>query len=60
MFTLFVEKLDDSDGVFPGFFGALLLVAALFAYASDCLLIALLLETPDDEPATERESANPA
>ena len=46
VFTLFVEKLDDSDGVFPGFFGALLLVAALFAYASDCLLIALLLETP--------------
>ena len=59
VFTLFVEKLDDSDGVFPGFFGALLLVAALFAYASDCLLIALLLENPDDEPATERESANP-
>ena len=59
VFTLFVEKLDDSDGVFPGFFGALLLVAALFAYASDCLLIALLLENPDDEPATERGSAHP-
>jgi hypothetical protein len=59
VFSLFIEKLDDSDGVFPGFFGALLLVGALFAYASDCLLIALLLDNPDDAPATGRESANP-
>ena len=56
VFSLFVQKLDDSDGVFPGFFGALLLVAALFAYASDCLLIALLLENPDEAPVTARES----
>jgi TctA family transporter len=59
VFSLFVDKLDDSDGVFPGFFGALLLVSALFAYASDCLLIALLLENPDEEPVTARESESP-
>ncbi len=59
VYTLFVEKLDESDGVFPGFFGALLLVTALFAYASDCLLIALLLENPDDAPVTGRESEHP-
>jgi hypothetical protein len=59
VFALFVEKLDNSDGVFPGFFGALLLVAALFAYASDCLLIALLLENPDEAPVTARESESP-
>ena len=59
VFSLFVDKLDSSEGVFPGFFGALLLVSALFAYASDCVLIALLLENPDDAPATGRGSANP-
>ena len=46
--TLFVQRIQDADGVFPGFFGAQLLVQALLAYASDCILIALLLETPDD------------
>jgi hypothetical protein len=48
--SLFVDRLTESDGVFPGFFGALLLVQALFAYASDCVLIALLLETPEPAP----------
>ncbi len=50
------QRIDDADGVFPGFFGALLLVQALIAYVSDCVLIALLLETPD-EAATAPESA---
>ncbi len=59
IFSLFVGTITDSDGVFPGFLGALLLVVALAAYASDCLLIALLLETPDEAP-TARESAPPA
>jgi hypothetical protein len=58
IFALFVDKMDASDGVFPGFLGALLLVQALVAYASDCLLIALLLETPADPP-TAPESAHP-
>jgi hypothetical protein len=57
-FELFVNKMQDSDGVFPGFLGALLLVQALVAYASDCLLIALLLETPEPTP-TGPGSANP-
>ena len=55
VFELFVQRIQDADGVFPGFFGAQLLVQALLAYASDCILIALLLETPD-EPATAPES----
>jgi hypothetical protein len=60
IYELFISKLEDSDGVFPGFLGALLLVQALAAYASDCLLIALLLETPDDTDApTAREPAPP-
>ena len=59
IFSLFVGTITDSEGVFPGFLGALLLVVALAAYASDCLLIALLLETPDEAP-TARESAPPA
>ena len=46
VFELFVQRIQDADGVFPGFFGAQLLVQALLAYASDCMLIALLLETP--------------
>ncbi len=50
VFSAFVGTMEDSDGIFPGFLGALLLVLALLAYASDCLLIALLLETPDDAP----------
>ncbi len=50
IYSLFVGTITDSDGVFPGFLGALLLVLALTAYASDCLLIALLLETPDVAP----------
>ena len=59
IFSLFVGTITDSDGVFPGFLGALLLVLALAAYASDCLLIALLLETPAEAP-TAPESAPPA
>ena len=59
IFSLFVGTITDSDGVFPGFLGALLLVLALAAYASDCLLIALLLETPDAAP-TAPGSAPPA
>jgi hypothetical protein len=60
VFELFISKLDESEGVFPGFLGALLLVQALVAYASDCLLIALLLETPDDaEALTAPEPATP-
>jgi hypothetical protein len=55
VFELFVQRIQDADGVFPGFFGAQLLVQALLAYASDCILIALLLETPD-ESATAPES----
>jgi hypothetical protein len=58
VFELFVQRIQDADGVFPGFFGAQLLVQALVAYASDCVLIALLLETPD-EPATAPESEPP-
>jgi hypothetical protein len=58
VFELFVQRIQDADGVFPGFFGAQLLVQALVAYASDCVLIALLLETPD-EPATAPESELP-
>ena len=58
VFTMFIDKIEQSDGVFPGFFGALLLVHAMVAYASDCLLIALLLETPDPTP-TGPGSANP-
>ena len=58
IFWLFIDRMQNSDGVFPGFLGALLLVLALVAYASDCLLIALLLETPDVAP-TARESAPP-
>jgi hypothetical protein len=58
VFELFVQRIEDADGVFPGFFGAQLLVQALVAYASDCVRIALLLETPD-EPATAPGSANP-
>jgi hypothetical protein len=50
IFSMFVDTITGSDGVFPGFLGALLLVLALAAYASDCLLIALLLETPDEAP----------
>lgn len=57
VFALFIDKMQDSEGVFPGFFGALLLVQALVAYASDCLLIALMLETPD-VAATGREPAH--
>jgi len=56
--SLFVHRIADADGVFPGFFGAQLLVQALIAYVSDCVLIALLLETPD-EPATALESERP-
>ncbi len=59
IFSMFVGTITDSDGVFPGFLGALLLVLALAAYASDCLLIALLLETPD-EALTAPGSAPPA
>lgn len=59
IFSLFVGTITDSDGVFPGFLGALLLVLALAVYASDCLLIALLLETPD-VATTAPESAPPA
>jgi len=55
VYSLFIQRIDDADGVFPGFFGAQLLVQALIAYVSDCILIALLLETPD-EPATAPES----
>ena len=58
VFSLFIDKIEGSDGVFPGFFGALLLVHGLVAYASDCLLIALLLETPDTV-ATGPGSAHP-
>jgi hypothetical protein len=57
-YALFVQRIEDADGVFPGFFGAQLLVQALVAYASDCVLIALLLETPDDGPATGPGSAS--
>jgi len=48
VFELFVQRIQDADGVFPGFFGAQLLVQALVAYVSDCVLIALLLQTPDE------------
>jgi hypothetical protein len=58
VFELFAQRIEDADGVFPGFFGAMLLVAALVAYVSDCVLIALLLETPD-EAATAPESGLP-
>jgi hypothetical protein len=58
VFELFVQRIQDADGVFPGFFGAQLLVQALVAYVSDCVLIALLLETPD-EPATAPGSERP-
>jgi hypothetical protein len=58
VYELFVRRILDADGVFPGFFGAQLLVQALIAYVSDCVLIALLLETPD-EPATAPESEIP-
>jgi hypothetical protein len=58
IYSLFVDKITDSDGVFPGFLGALLLVLALVSYASDCLLIALLLETPAEAP-TAPGSAHP-
>jgi hypothetical protein len=58
VYSLFVQRILEADGVFPGFFGAQLLVQALVAYVSDCVLIALLLETPD-APATAPESEIP-
>lgn len=60
VFELFIDRLKNADEVFPGFFGALLLVQALVTYVSDCTLIALLLETPDEpEDAGEPDEPEP-
>ncbi len=48
--VVFIDPLDGADGIFPGFFGALLLAVGGLDYLVTCALVAIVLENPVSEP----------